>query len=125
LQAKYDAWLEGCGVPTGEHPLYRKWLLFCLDSCRKYGHGYAAAASLEPFLAKLASKVQTQEQLEQAAAAVTAYHHIARDALRARVKEFAALEPRAEGKPSRQVPARPPISRPADAAWVAPDAQRP
>jgi len=64
-------WLEGHAVPVGEHGGYRKWLRFYLDFCRKYGHGYAADSSLEPFLTKLTSKGQGQEELGQAAAAVS------------------------------------------------------
>lgn len=104
LQAKYDAWLATAGVPAGQRRLYRKWLRFYLDFCKRYGHAYAEATSLEPFLAKLASKRQTQAQRSQAAAAVAGYHGIARAALgtgrNPPARSVSVDTPPAEGRPA-------------------------
>ena len=60
----------------GEWGGYRKWLRFYLDFCHKYGHSYAGAESLPPFLDKLASKGQSDALRSQAAAAVELYYQM-------------------------------------------------
>ncbi|MCK5801469.1 MAG: integron integrase [Lentisphaeria bacterium] len=74
LWRKFDARLAARNVPQGEQDGYRKWLRTYLDFCHKYRHPYASAGSLPPFLAKLASKRQTESRRRQAEAAVRLYH---------------------------------------------------
>ena len=73
LWKKFDAWLVAHRVPERQWDEYRKWLRYYLDFCDKYEHPYASAESLPPFLAKLASKRQTESQCRQAEMAVRLY----------------------------------------------------
>ncbi|MDD2404733.1 MAG: integron integrase, partial [Victivallaceae bacterium] len=52
---------------------YLKWVRFYLHFCSKYGHVASEARSLPPFLEKLKSKGQTEEQCGQAKKAVELY----------------------------------------------------
>ena len=56
--------LDRAAIGAEERPAYRKWVRYYLDFCGKYRHPPRAAKSIEPFLAKLASKRQTGAQLE-------------------------------------------------------------
>ena len=62
--------LDEARVPAPQRPDCRKWVRFYLDFCHKYGHRAASPTSLDPFLAKLASKNQSVAQRNQASAAV-------------------------------------------------------
>jgi Phage integrase, N-terminal SAM-like domain len=62
--------LDETRVPAPQRPDCRKWVRFYLDFCHKYGHRAASPTSLDPFLAKLASKNQSVAQRNQASAAV-------------------------------------------------------
>jgi len=66
----YERRLEQAKVPAPQRPHYHKWTRFYLDFCHKYGHPPRAAASLTPFLHKLAAKNQSVQQREQAAHAI-------------------------------------------------------
>ena len=52
---------------------YRKWARFHLDFCAKYGHDAADPKSLPPFLEKLKSKNQTEDQRNCARMSVELY----------------------------------------------------
>jgi hypothetical protein len=47
-------------VPVEQRPHYVRWLRYCLDFCRKYGHDPEVADSLRPFEDKL---IETRETL--------------------------------------------------------------
>ncbi|MEA3211684.1 MAG: hypothetical protein QOE70_4741 [Chthoniobacter sp.] len=68
--AAYDRRLETAGVPENERADFRKWARFYLDFCHKYGHPPREPASVGPFLAKLASKRQSEARRSQASRAV-------------------------------------------------------
>src|SRR3990172_9939367 len=78
LQSKYDEQLQIRAVPIAMHELYKKWLLYYLDFCRKYKFPPRQEKSLPPFLKKLQDKQQSKMQQEQAAAAITLYYDILR-----------------------------------------------
>lgn len=63
-------------IPANQVQDYLKWLLFYLDFCAKYRHPPRDHDSMQPFLHKLASKRQTPEQQEQAAASVSVYYKL-------------------------------------------------
>lgn len=65
-----DRRMDRVGVEAGERGDYRKWVRFYLDFCEKHGHPPRNEGSLEPFLAKLASKNQSEARRRQAALAV-------------------------------------------------------
>ncbi len=71
LQSKFDEQLQIRAVPIALHELYKKWLLYYLDFCRKYKFPPRQEKSLPPFLKKLQDKQQSKMQQEQAAAAAT------------------------------------------------------
>jgi integron integrase len=76
LQAEYEALLRNRLVPTGLHPLYKKWLRFYLDFCRKYRFSETERISLEHFLQKLQEKNQTDLQQQQASHAIMLFYEI-------------------------------------------------
>jgi len=55
LQAD-GALMRNRAVPTGLHPLYKKWLRFYLDYCQKYRFSETERKSLDHFLRKLQEK---------------------------------------------------------------------
>lgn len=66
----YELRMERAGVSASERREYMKWVRYYLDFCSKHGHAPRNEASLEPFLAKLASKKQSAAQKQQASDAV-------------------------------------------------------
>jgi|GEM_PF-2348361 len=70
LQAEFETLLRNNAVPTGLHPLYKNWLRFYLDFCRKYHFSEKERKSLEHFLRKLQEKKQTEVQQQQASHAI-------------------------------------------------------
>ena len=76
LQAEFGTLLRNRSVPTGLHSLYRKWLRFYLDFCRKYRFPETERKSLHHFLQKLQEKKQTDLQQQQASHAITLYYEL-------------------------------------------------
>src|ERR1039458_4449353 len=68
--ADFERRLDEMRVPPPQRPDYRKWVRFYFDFCHKYGHSPGAPASRGLFLAKLASKNQSEAQQSQASIAV-------------------------------------------------------
>lgn len=66
LWKKFDAWLIKYKINKKDWSNYRKWLRYYLDFCTKYKHSYGAGESLPLFMAKLASKGQTDKQRQEA-----------------------------------------------------------
>jgi site-specific recombinase XerD len=76
LQAQFEKCLRDKAIPKKTHGLYKKWLRYYLDFCKKYDFPDAQRESLPPFLRKLEEKKQTKAQQEQAAHAIALYHEI-------------------------------------------------
>jgi hypothetical protein len=76
LQAQFEKYLRDKAIPEKTHGLYKKWLRYYLDFCKKYDFPDAQRGSLPPFLRKLEVKRQTKTQQEQAAHAIALYHEI-------------------------------------------------
>jgi integron integrase len=69
-KAAFERALAG-HVPAGSRrDAYRKWVRYYWDFCTKYQYAFNAAASVEPFCAKLASKGQGVERQEEARDAI-------------------------------------------------------
>ena len=66
----FDRRMERRGVRAEDREDYRKWMWFYLDFCQKYGFPPRTITSLDPFIAKLASKNQPTEKQQQAADAI-------------------------------------------------------
>jgi hypothetical protein len=58
------------------HLLYKKWLRFYLDFCRKYRFSENERKSLDHFLQKLHEKEQTEAQRQQASHAIILYYDL-------------------------------------------------
>ena len=69
----FVALMEKRTVPSIQHNFYKKWLRYYLDFCAKYRVPDSSSKSLTQFLAKLREKKQTDEQIKQAAHAVSVY----------------------------------------------------
>ena len=70
---RFVALLEKRTVPSIQRNFYKKWLRYYLDFCAKYRLPDSSSKSLTQFLAKLREKKQTDEQIKQAAHAVSVY----------------------------------------------------
>ena len=70
LGQDFDHSCKNAGVFGVDRQDYIKWLRFYLDFCEKYEHPPRDKNSLQPFLQKLASKNQSRERQEQAAASI-------------------------------------------------------
>jgi hypothetical protein len=68
--ANFERRLDEARVPPAERPDYRKWVSFYLDFCHQYRYPASFPSSRGPFLAKLASKNQSEPRRAQASAAV-------------------------------------------------------
>lgn len=74
LRRKYDHLLVTGSVPSKEYAVYKKWLLFYLDFCKKYNHPYAEPKTLLLFCDKLREIHQNDAQCLQAQLAVKLYY---------------------------------------------------
>lgn len=63
--------LKKRAVPSIKYNSYKKWLWFYLDFCAKYRLTDSSSKSLPQFLSKLREKKQADEQIMQAAHAVS------------------------------------------------------
>lgn len=70
----YQARLALLGVSDPEQPHYVKWVRYFLDFEAKYGNGQPSPVVVASFMAKLASKGQSQSLRDQARRAVRIYH---------------------------------------------------
>ncbi len=62
----YDELLVKTAVPKSSHFLYRKWLRYYLDFCRKYHFEPSTRQHFTRFLNKLKEKNQNEQQQKQA-----------------------------------------------------------
>ena len=69
--ADFERRLDQMRVPASQRPDYHKWVRFYLDFCHQYGHPADLPSSCDPFLAKLASKNQSEAQRTQRGGAAT------------------------------------------------------
>ncbi|CAA6693621.1 MULTISPECIES: integron integrase [unclassified Lentimonas] len=72
----YQARLTVLGVSSPEQPHYVKWVRYFLDFEAKYGNGQPSPVVVALFMAKLASKGQSQSLRDQARRAVRIYHRL-------------------------------------------------
>ncbi|MDY6986870.1 MAG: integron integrase [Thermodesulfobacteriota bacterium] len=76
LQAEFEKRLRNNGVPKQNHGLFKKWLGYYLDFCKKYQFPATQKESLPAFLDKLRDKRQTKAQQKQAASAIKVFYEI-------------------------------------------------
>ena len=76
LHTQFERCLQNKGIPEKTHGMYKKWLRYYLDFCRKYSFPQQQQESLPPFLKKLQEKRQTKAQQEQAVHAITLYYEL-------------------------------------------------
>lgn len=74
LQRVFEQDLQASGRDAAGKRDGLKWLRFYLDFCKKYDHPPRDANSLEPFLSKLASKRQSTNRQEDAAASIGVFY---------------------------------------------------
>ncbi|MDH3972633.1 MAG: integron integrase [Deltaproteobacteria bacterium] len=73
IRAKFDAILHKKQLPIKSRNLYRKWLSYYLDFCKKYNYKALDKESLLPFIEKLKEKNQSMDQQKEASQAVKLY----------------------------------------------------
>lgn len=76
IRTRFNALLLKKEIPVKCHFVYRKWLRYYLDFCRKYHFKELQQETLLHFIKKLQGKNQTQEQQKQASHAVSLYHEL-------------------------------------------------
>jgi integron integrase len=76
LRKQFEDYLKIKAVPEQLHGVYKKWLQYYLDFCRKYDFSKDQYDSLPHFIQKLKDKKQTEKQQEQAYKAITLYYQI-------------------------------------------------
>jgi integron integrase len=74
LQAQFEEHLGKRAIPKDLHGMYKKWLRYYLDFCRKYRFPPTHKQSLPRFIKKLQEKKQTNAQQEQATNAIKLYY---------------------------------------------------
>jgi hypothetical protein len=74
LQTKFEEHLQNKTIQNSLHGVYKKWLQYYLDFCRKYHFPPIHKESLPHFIHKLQEKKQTKVQQEQAVMAITLYY---------------------------------------------------
>ena len=81
LQTKFEEHLRNKTIQKSLHGVYKKWLQYYLDFCRKYHFPHIDKNSLPRFTLKLQEKKQTTAQQEQASIAITLYFEIQNTAI--------------------------------------------
>jgi len=81
LQTKFEEHLGNKTIQNSLHGVYKKWLQYYLDFCRKYHFPPIHKESLPRFILKLQEKKQTTAQQEQASIAITLYYEIQNTAI--------------------------------------------
>ena len=81
LQSKFEEHLRNKTIQNSLHGVYKKWLQYYLDFCRKYHFPPIHKESLPRFILKLQEKKQTTAQQEQASIAITLYYEIQNTAI--------------------------------------------
>ena len=79
LRIKYDSLLKHKTIPEQYQGVYKKWLQYYLDYCRKYELDPQNEKSLPGFIKKLQDKNQTKSQQTQAEQAINLYYQIERN----------------------------------------------
>jgi len=73
LQTKFEEHLRNKTIQNSLHGVYKKWLQYYLDFCRKYHFPPIHKESLPHFILKLQEKKQTTMQQEQPASQPTGF----------------------------------------------------
>ena len=76
LQKQFEKYLISKAISNTSHGVYKKWLRYYLDFCRKYHFSPEHQTSLPHFIQKLQEKRQTRSQQEQASKAIALYYQI-------------------------------------------------
>ena len=76
LQSKFEEHLRNKTIQNSLHGVYKKWLQYYLDFCRKYHFPPIHKESLPRFIHKLQEKKQTKVQQEEAVMAIALYYEI-------------------------------------------------
>jgi len=76
LQTKFEEHLRNKTIQNSLHGVYKKWLQYYLDFCRKYHFPPIHKESLPHFIHKLQEKKQTKVQQEEAVMAIALYYEI-------------------------------------------------
>ena len=79
LQKQFETCLENREVSGKSQGLYKKWLQYYLDFCRKYDFPPSQKESLPRYILKLQEKRQTKAQQNQAVEAITLYYQIVQE----------------------------------------------
>ena len=79
LRVKYDSFLKYKNIPAQFHGVYKKWLQYYLDFCRKYEFDSQNHQSLHGYIKKLRDKNQTESQQSQANQAITLYYQLSKN----------------------------------------------
>ena len=79
LKNNYIALLRKNGLPEKEHSYHLKWLRYYLDFCHKYDFDSSDSNSLPPFIEKLSSRQQNENQQQQATNAVRFFYSLIKE----------------------------------------------
>ncbi len=74
LREQFEEYLQNKPIPNSSRGVYKKWLRYYLDFCRKYNFLPIRKESLPHFIRKLQGKKQTKAQQEQAVKAIMLYY---------------------------------------------------
>ena len=75
-QSKFEELLYANSIPIALHGMYRKWLRYYLDFCKKYHFSQKDKNSLPRFIEKLREKNQSVTQQNQASNAISLFFDI-------------------------------------------------
>jgi integron integrase len=81
VRDQFEHYLQNKAVPTNLREIYRKWLRYYLDFCRKYSFSPTHKESLPNFIRKLQEKKQTKGQQVQAETAITMYYQLVKSTI--------------------------------------------
>ncbi len=76
LETQFEEHLVKSLIPKGLHGVYKKWLRYYLDFCRKYHFPPAQRQILPRFIDKLKGRKQSPSQRQQAASSIELYYGI-------------------------------------------------
>jgi hypothetical protein len=96
--ARYEAHLTKRGIVAVHHAEYKKWLRYYLDFCDKHPVQGAESVCIRLFCEKLREKKQSEQQLQQAAFAVSLYFGMQRQEGQAKYHHASIPEEEVPGK---------------------------
>ncbi len=90
----FEAGLHDTHVAVVQHSSYKKWLRFYLDFCKRYQFAAEQRSSLPAFLETLRSKNQSEQQCQQAQAAIELFYVLCEQR---RQDEISGVQPALDG----------------------------